>query len=226
MSYQIIPLSKKSEDLSLQIFGRLLAIAPTGKSSSRTICRATNWLCVCCCGNMVIRKANNLKRDDRHSCGCLGIKMTHGLTGSPAYKTWQSMVNRCHKPFNKEFINYGQRGITVCDSWRNSFASFYKDMGDPPKGKSLDRIDNNGPYSPDNCRWANQTEQCNNKRTNKNITYKGITKTIAEWARHLGISPITIRSRLRNGWSTDKSLESPVTAAHCKKSHRDTCSDQ
>lgn len=125
---------------------------------------------------------------------------------SPTYRTWSGMIQRCKNPNEPAFNRYGGRGITVCDDWLN-FEGFLADMGERPKGKSLDRIDNNGGYCPENCRWATRKEQSNNTRTNRRITYKGKTKTLAEWSRCTGIKPSTLRTRLWRGWSIRRALE-------------------
>jgi hypothetical protein len=112
---------------------------------------------------------------------------SHGLTASAEWKIWQGMKRRCHNPKRRRYERYGGRGISVCDRWLNSFPNFLQDMGPRPEGKQLSRIDNNGDYSPQNCRWETATEQANNRVTNHLIKYEGQVKTMAEWARHLKI---------------------------------------
>lgn len=109
------------------------------------------------------------------------------------------MRRRCNNPRELEYHNYGGRGITVCDEWQN-FENFYKDMGDPPLGMSIDRIDNNKGYYPENCRWANAATQSNNKRNTIHITFDGKTKTISDWSKEKGVKTDIIRYRLRKGW--------------------------
>jgi hypothetical protein len=119
---------------------------------------------------------------------------------TPEWKTWSSMRQRC-KPDNKDAANYFQRGIAVCERW-SSFENFIADMGLRPSGKSsIDRIDNNKGYSPENCRWATRIEQESNKRTTVLLEVNGVSKTQAEWARQLGTNPTTIMRRLKAGWS-------------------------
>lgn len=121
----------------------------------------------------------------------------------PMYPTWSHIRNRCQSKKNKAYQNYGGRGIKVCERWQNSFLSFLEDMGDKPKGKSLDRIDNNGDYCKENCRWATSTEQGRNKRNN--CLLKG--KTISEWSEILGIKRSTLSMRYyAYGWSVDDVL--------------------
>jgi hypothetical protein len=119
------------------------------------------------------------------------------------------MLFRCQNPSAKGYENYGGRGISVCERWKD-FTAFYEDMGDPPSGTSIDRIDNNGNYEPSNCRWATVTEQARNRRTNKILSFRGKDKCIAEWAECLGLTVNAIRNRLRVGWSVEQTLSTPL----------------
>jgi hypothetical protein len=125
----------------------------------------------------------------------------------PLYRRWVSMLHRCRNPKAKDYGRYGGRGITICDRWLD-FDSFAIDVGLPPAGgkPSIDRIDNNGPYSPDNCRWSMNRAQCRNKRNNRRVTLDGATRTVTEWAEVLGISKGTIAYRIRCGWSPREAL--------------------
>lgn len=150
-------------DLTGQKFERLTAIRPTEK---RDAGRCVIWLCLCDCGNEVFVSSNKLKSGGRYkSCGCLrGRSIVHGMSQAPIYGIWNSMIQRCENPNQKSFKNYGGRGIKVCDHW-HSFENFYTDVGDPPKGKTLDRYpDNDGDYEPLNFRWASWQEQAKNRR--------------------------------------------------------------
>ncbi len=127
------------------------------------------------------------------------------------YRTWLLMKNRCANPRNEQFQHYGGRGIYVCAEWRESFPQFLADMGRKPTEKhSIDRIDNNGPYSKENCRWATPIEQQNNNRHNRFLTHQGRTQTTAMWARELGVNVNTLRVRLFSGWSVERTLTQKI----------------
>lgn len=117
-------------------------------------------------------------------------------TGTRAYYAWRSMRARCYNAGNASYQNYGGRGVGVCDRWRENYDAFFKDMGNPPPGMSLDRVDNSKDYGPDNCRWATLKDQLNNQRRNRRITYAGMTMTLAQWATHLGVPTGTLHKRL------------------------------
>ena len=136
---------------------------------------------------------------------------THGMSRTPEYKAWKNMKDRCFNPNHKNYSHYGGRGIAVCDRWLN-LDNFLTDMGIKPTPKhSLDRIDNDGDYCLENCRWATRAEQQNNLRSNKPlITIDGKTLTIAQWAKKMGFSANVIHNRLKAGWSEYKAVMTPV----------------
>ena len=127
----------------------------------------------------------------------------HGLAMTQTYHAWQAMKTRCYNKNFHAYPNYGARGITVCERWLASFENFYEDMGEKPCGKSLDRINNDKGYSKENCRWATNEEQQRNRRWAKLLTYKGVTKPIAEWAEITGIPYRTILGRLKKFGNKD-----------------------
>jgi hypothetical protein len=165
------------------------------------------WLFKCDCGKEKVIDVQSIKRGDTKSCGCIstGKKTRHGMCRTRTYISWQMMKGRCLNKNYTEYKRYGARGIKVCDRWMK-FENFYKDMGKRPKGKTLDRKDNNKGYYKDNCKWSTPKEQSNNQRTNCLLTHKGKTQNITQWAEELDINRGTLYSRLRNGWSVEKVL--------------------
>lgn len=185
-------------DLTGQRFGRLLVVS---YSENNPFAGSAAWICKCDCGTELLVRSAMLRRCLTKSCGCLRRNRTSermtidGRSNHPLYKLWASMVGRCIYTGHSSYERYGGRGITVCDRWRN-FHNFLSDMGERPAGMSLDRIDNDGPYSPDNCRWTDVHTQLRNRRTSRFITYQGKTQTHVEWERELGLTTGTIHNRL------------------------------
>jgi hypothetical protein len=202
----------RTRDLSGQRFGRLTVVRA---SSKRTRHRGAYWECLCDCGTTKIVKSKSLLTPfhPTTSCGCFQKEIaairhtTHGGYDLPEYSVWQGMKSRCYIPKATHYDCYGGRGITVCDRWRDSFAAFLEDMGRRPSPKhTIERVDVNGNYSPDNCVWLIQDMQKRNTRRNVNITHEGKTMVLAEWSRLTGIPQRTIRRRLQRGLSTTESL--------------------
>lgn len=122
--------------------------------------------------------------------------MLTGFAQHPLYASWHQMLRRCYKPSNPKYPRYGARGITVCDEWRHSFLTFLADMGPRPEGKSLDRLDNDGPYAPWNCRWATPKQQARNSSKMRYITFAGETLCVVDWAHRLGLSQSAFSHRI------------------------------
>ena len=212
MVFKEKPKSIKFQDIEGQKFGMLTVVGFIGINKRGN----SIWCCKCECGSQwVTVHANNLKNGHTKSCGCLhlvrieevntkhGHKRTNNV--SRVYSTWISMKRRCHSPKCKHYLDYGGRGITVCDRWQK-FENFLEDMGEPWKGMSIDRIDVNGNYELSNCRWATKKEQANNTRRNHLLTLNGRTQTMTQWAEEIGIKSPTLRHRLRAGWSIERAL--------------------
>lgn len=175
------------------------------------------YLCRCVCGTEKWVQTGSLRNGESKSCGCMTGRILseqrtkHGKSRERIYKIWYSMMRRCNTPSSSEYHNYGGRGISVCDSWHD-FTSFYEwaiQSGYLPL-MTLDRIDNNGNYCPENCRWVDMKSQSNNRRTNLLIEYDGRTQTATQWADELGISRQTLLYRLKSGWSLSDLFTEPV----------------
>jgi len=162
------------------------------------------WCCRCACGTEVNVSAKNLLRGSATTCGCRSIKRA-SLSGRE-YRIWTDMKTRCFNPRSNRYGRYGARGIIVCERWRDNFRAFLSDMGPCPPGMTIDRMDNDGPYSPDNCRWATNVQQLRNYSRNRMLTLNGRTQCMSSWGRELGIDPDRIQARLASGWSTERAL--------------------
>lgn len=177
-------------------FGRLTVLYVVGESC----------ICLCSCGAEKTIKNCNLRSGDSRSCGCLRKEdrarrnATHLLTMSKTYICWTNMKARCFNEKHHRYPSYGKRGITVCERWRDSFENFLSDMGEAPEGRTIDRIDVDGDYEPDNCRWATREQQNNNKRTSVKLSVDGELKTAAEWSAISGVARRTIVGRIGLGW--------------------------
>lgn len=195
-----------------QRFGRLVV------ESLAFVEVASYWNCKCDCGNSVIVRQNSLTTGNTQSCGCLWkeAKIVHGERENDLYATWSSMKRRCESSKDKKYKDYGGRGIYVCERWKD-FKKFLEDMSPRPTNKhQLDRIDVNGPYSKENCRWTTIKENMRNKRDNRFITYKGIKKTLVEWSEDTGLDARLISRRLDDGWSIKQALLTPVGGTKSK----------
>lgn len=193
-----------------QRFGRLIV-----KSFSRAKQNEVTAHCDCDCGKTVVTRFTYLTNGHTKSCGCLSAKnsserrKTHGKSRTAEYISWTAMIGRCLNQNNHAYDKYGGRGIYVCGRWRHSFPRFLADMGSRPSpSHSLDRINNNGPYSPSNCRWATPTQQNRNKRMNVVLDFDGRKMVLKEWADYVGVNYKTASARRRKGWSLQRIMAS------------------
>lgn len=198
----------KLVDLTGRTFGRLTVIKLAPKTDRRT-----RWICLCECGKTTTVVKDSLNIGTK-SCGCLkGGVVIHGHAyakrPTPEYKTWCGMKERCLNQNNPAYARYGGRGIEICDHWISSFQRFYADMGQKPSPKhSIERIDNDGPYSPDNCKWATQSEQCRNRRNSTIVQYEGKSFTLIGLAEYMGIHYKRLHSLYRYlGYSIEEAVE-------------------
>lgn len=200
-------------DITGQRFGRLTAV-----------CRESNnkrgearWRCKCDCGNEIITIQHSLRSGNTSSCGCIRKEQLaernkqnakHGMKGTRLYQTWHNMKDRCFRKNHAQYADYGGRGITVCPEWTKSFEAFrdwamdngYQD------DLTLDRRDTNGSYTPDNCRWATQKEQSNNRRSNRLITFNGETHTLKKWSEIYDIPYALLKNRIRAGMPMERAI--------------------
>lgn len=200
-------MGRKALNLLESTFGKL-------KVLNRVLRRDTKnsyWSCECECGKAIVVSGTNLKTGNTKSCGCLS-QPAQEENETAEFKAWQQMIQRCHNTNNKSYYRYGSRGISVCHEWKNSFRNFLKDMGSKPGNNfSLDRIDNNKGYSPDNCSWRSVEDQ-NNNRGNYNILveFQGEIKTASQWANIYGLNASTVIGRINRGWSIHNVLNTPI----------------
>jgi hypothetical protein len=197
-------------DLSKQKFGRLQPISSFHDGKMR------RWNCVCDCGKTTTSRCHDLVRGNSTSCGCLNAEnrlkgvTKHGMSYTRQYGIWHALFDRCYRPACPGYKDYGARGITICDRWKESFENFWEDMKDGyADDLTIERKDSNGNYEPSNCRWATRMEQQNNRRSNRRYTALGFTGTAAEWGRRVGLPKETIISRIKGGWSVEKAVTEP-----------------
>lgn len=170
------------------------------------------YVCFCSCGVAKEIRHDHLLSGASTSCGkCkAGLQnKKHGMYATSTYNSWASMKSRCNSFKSTSYPHYGKKGIKICDRW-NKFENFIEDMGVRPENTSLERIDVNGDYTLENCRWATREEQSINKTNTKYLTYRGETKSQAEWSKLTGIKQGTIYKRLKLGWSVDRALSMDV----------------
>lgn len=225
--YNIDALKKRALDLSNKVFGRLTVLYQTDKRIDGKVV----WHCMCECGNEIDVQSYSLTSGNTKSCGCFRreklkeLYTTHGGTGKDGieklYWIWYSMKMRCNNPNNSHYKNYGARGITVCKEWEHDYAAFRKwsyDNGyDENLGRkycSIDRIDNDKGYSPDNCRWTDSFTQANNTSTVRHFKFNEEEHTLSEWAKILNMPYHTLKDRIQKKWSVERAFTQPIRSVN------------
>lgn len=203
-------------DLTGRKFGRLSVLKRVENKGSHVA-----WLCLCDCGNTTVATGKDLKSGNTCSCGCLGkenrikSRRIHGQSNTHLYWVWKEIRQRCNNPKHKDFENYGGRGIHLCKEW-SSFDAFHEwaILNGYEEPLTVDRIDPNGDYCPENCRFATRKEQSNNTR--RTITING--KTLLQLSEESGLKVHVIRYRIKAGWSLEKAISTPVKISHRRQS--------
>lgn len=200
-------------DLQYKVFGKLTVlkrgenrVEPSGKTK-------VYWLCECECGVEKEYEGSSLREGTSKSCGCVkrklakNINLSHNMSKSKEYKAWAKMKERCYNPNTERYLIYGGRGITVCDEWKNSFEKFYEDMGDKPSPQhSIDRINVDGNYEKDNCRWATEKEQALNKRNTLYVEYKNENKPLSELCKNYDLNYKSVWKQHEKGFTFEEIL--------------------
>ena len=218
----------KLNDLTGMRFGMLTVIDRAEDHVFKSGARAVQWNCICDCGNKVAVLSGNLVSGNSTSCGCHRVERTkevntkHGgclnYKGERLYGVWKGMIRRCSDVDNPKYYNYGGRGIKVCNEWLNDYGAFRTwalqngyDKNAPKGECTIDRIDVNGDYCPENCRWANMKEQSRNKTcTIPDVEYMGEKRSLKDWSEITGINYPTLRSRIVRGWSPERAFTTPI----------------
>lgn len=199
------------EDVIGNVYGQLTVLDELDQAG-----RSRRVLCRCSCGVEKPFYLGNLRKGYTTSCGCHRRKVsgsrltTHGAYGTPTHDAWRRMIHRCYNKSNRQFKDYGGRGISVCERWRANYPAFLYDMGEIPEGMSLDRIDTDGNYELSNCRWATSKQQNRNRRNNRIITAFGISRCMSEWAEVTGITVGAIHSRIKRRWTAERAVSVPM----------------
>ncbi len=209
-------MNKTFQDLTGQKFGTLTVVKFSHRKNNRTY-----WICKCDCGTIKTYRADFLKRKQPPSCGCIGKKKriehcrilglnrrTHGKIKTRLYKIYHNMKDRCYRKSCKAYKYYGQRGITIYQGWLDNFENFYNwaTTHGYADNLTIDRINNDGNYSPENCRWVDMKTQANNTRKNIKIAYNNKTQTLKEWADELGMTYTQLHHRYERGWELNRMM--------------------
>ena len=190
---------QKRKQLEGRHFGKLTVV-----QRIRTADGKGAWQCSCECGGTRIATTGHLERGQATSCGC--ARERHGRKGSRAYSIWQGMRDRCSREKHKDWQAYGGRGIAVCARWNDSFTAFLEDMGEPPAGATIERIDNDRGYEPGNCEWRGRVDQARNRRNSILLAHNGREQCLSAWAEELGVSYWRLHGRYKRGWSAERIL--------------------
>lgn len=209
----------KPTNITEQRFGSLTVLERVGSDSRGKAL----WLCRCDCGGDKVVVGQLLRNGNVTSCGCGATRhrrhVKHGMSRSKIYSVWTNMKLRCENENDASYPWYGAKGVAVCPEWSSSFQRFYEDMGDPPEGYSLDRIDVEGHYCKGNCKWSTSAEQARNTRSNRHITIGGETKVMADWCSENGIDPSTALKRIKSGWDAAIAVTQPSRHQTQKELH-------
>lgn len=203
---RVVSMGRKKIDLTGKRFGRLVVLHEEGRYRT-----TPTWKCECDCGEINIVLGSNLRSGGTSSCGCLRDevirrKSESSVARTPEYSCWVAMKERTNNPEHPSYPRYGGVGISMCPQWED-FRKFVSDMGPRPSmHHAIERIGNMGNYEPDNCRWATPEEQGNSRRSNVKVTWKGVSMTVIQWERKLGMSKRLLRGRIRRGWDIERAL--------------------
>lgn len=218
-------------DLRGMSFGLLTVIDRAANKICASGKMISVWNCACKCGGSKTASAKDLRSGAVKSCGCykkerkrrrnVATRERHGMCGSPTYQSWASAKTRTTDENNRSYPRYGGRGITMCPRWAESFMEFYRDMGDRPPGMSLDRIDNDGPYSRENCRWSTPAEQARNRRSTVLFRIGDREMSLTEWSKVSGIAEPRIWKRINKlGWPVERAVFEPIDEARSRRSRQ------
>lgn len=200
------------KDITNQKFNRLTVLRISHSKN-----KVLYWLCRCDCGNYTTVASALIRTGRTRSCGCahrdclIERNKTHGKSKTRTHRIWLGMLSRCNNPNRKAYPDYGGRGISVCNEWLD-FSNFFSDMGEAPEGMTIERRDNDGHYTKENCYWATPKQQARNRRSSRLVSIDGVTKSLAEWADDSPVQYHTIKRRLNAGWKATDALS--IVPAH------------